>query len=228
MPRGSRGASVAERRLATRRHAAHGWRPEPGWCFVGSWDHSSSKRGLWRLCSGSRRRCWSTRSHSFELFGFIALLKASSKDRTACGPATKSSFENAARRAWRELAKQAAREVNWDSLGDSKPRNAKGLDRMSLPIKALQPAFRNHRRGRDSNPRYEFDPVRRFSKPLPSATRSPLLIHTRDPNCKSGASISKDRIDHSTPSSSRVKSNTGGEANLRPSTISGAMPPQGS
>lgn len=30
------------------------------------------------------------------------------KDRTAYGPATKSSFENAARRAWRELAKQAA------------------------------------------------------------------------------------------------------------------------
>lgn len=31
------------------------------------------------------------------------------KDRTAYGPAAKSSFENAARRAWRELAKQAAR-----------------------------------------------------------------------------------------------------------------------
>ena len=31
------------------------------------------------------------------------------KDRTSSGPATKSSFENAARRAWRELAKQAAR-----------------------------------------------------------------------------------------------------------------------
>lgn len=31
------------------------------------------------------------------------------KDRTAYGSATKSSFENAARRAWRELAKQTER-----------------------------------------------------------------------------------------------------------------------
>ncbi len=31
------------------------------------------------------------------------------KDRTAYGPATKASFENTAQRAWRELAKQAAR-----------------------------------------------------------------------------------------------------------------------
>ena len=30
------------------------------------------------------------------------------------------------------------------------------------------------RRGGDSNPRYGFDPVRRFSKPLPSAARPPL------------------------------------------------------
>ncbi len=32
------------------------------------------------------------------------------------------------------------------------------------------------RRGRDSNPRYRFKAVRRFSKPLPSATRPPLQI----------------------------------------------------
>src|SRR5581483_3780514 len=30
------------------------------------------------------------------------------------------------------------------------------------------------RRGRDSNPRYRFWPVQRFSKPPPSATRPPL------------------------------------------------------
>ena len=32
------------------------------------------------------------------------------------------------------------------------------------------------RRGRDSNPRYRYMPVRRFSKPLPSATRPPLRV----------------------------------------------------
>ena len=33
---------------------------------------------------------------------------------------------------------------------------------------------RKNRRGRDSNPRYELLPIRRFSKPLPSAARPPL------------------------------------------------------
>ena len=33
----------------------------------------------------------------------------------------------------------------------------------------------DQRRGRDSNPRYGFDPVKRFSKPSPSAARPPLL-----------------------------------------------------
>ena len=33
---------------------------------------------------------------------------------------------------------------------------------------------RGYRRGRDSNPRYKLKLVRRFSKPLPSATRPPL------------------------------------------------------
>ena len=42
--------------------------------------------------------------------------------------------------------------------------------------KHLQNPSKNERRGRDSNPRYGLIPVRRFSKPLPSATRPPLRV----------------------------------------------------
>ena len=38
------------------------------------------------------------------------------------------------------------------------------------------PLTTDKRRGRDSNPRYQLKPVRRFSKPLPSATRPPLQV----------------------------------------------------
>ena len=38
------------------------------------------------------------------------------------------------------------------------------------------PLTTEKRRGRDSNPRYGYEPVRRFSKPLPSATRPPLHV----------------------------------------------------
>jgi len=38
------------------------------------------------------------------------------------------------------------------------------------------PLTTKERRGRDSNPRYGRSPIRRFSKPLPSATRPPLQI----------------------------------------------------
>src|SRR5215218_10301908 len=37
------------------------------------------------------------------------------------------------------------------------------------------------RRERDSNPRYGYDPVKRFSKPSPSASRPSLLMHAQRP-----------------------------------------------
>src|SRR5690348_11012107 len=42
------------------------------------------------------------------------------------------------------------------------------------------PPSTNHsvRSGRDSNPRYRYKPVCRFSKPVPSASRPPLLSTT--------------------------------------------------
>ena len=48
-----------------------------------------------------------------------------------------------------------------------------------------------------------------LSKPLPSAARPPLLSHTRDPICKSRASISTVPATHSTPSATQVKTHAG-------------------
>jgi hypothetical protein len=44
------------------------------------------------------------------------------------------------------------------------------------------------RRGRDSNPRYRFKPVQRFSKPALSATQAPLRIREAKIKIKAGKS----------------------------------------
>jgi len=57
-----------------------------------------------------------------------------------------------------------------------------GFDISDNPLSSEQlgsdchPLTTEKRRGRDSNPRYGFIPIRRFSKPLPSATRPPLRV----------------------------------------------------
>ena len=54
-----------------------------------------------------------------------------------------------------------------------------GSDRNSRDFDPNGSNFNNWRRGGDSNPRYRFKPVRRFSKPLLSTTQPPLRAVSR-------------------------------------------------